>query len=147
MSKLRNVMPCARNLIASGLSVLALGVSGFAVADVVVIINPANSASIDEEQIAKIFLGQTKTFSNGSEAIPIDQKEGPVREDFGNKFLKKNPSQLKAQWARQIFTGGAKPPKELASDDEILKFVASTPGAIAYMDSSKVNKTVKVIKQ
>lgn len=124
----------------------SLTCSAVAVADVVVIINPANAASIDEEQIAKIFLGQTKTFSNGSEATPIDQKEGALREEFGNKVLKKNPSQLKAQWARQIFTGGAKPPKELASDDEILKFVASTPGAIAYIDSSKVNKTVKVVK-
>lgn len=125
---------------------LAISMGSSAWADVVVIVNPANSASIDEEQIAKIFLGQTKTFSNGSEAIPIDQKEGQVREDFGNKFLKKNPSQLKAQWARQIFTGGAKPPKELPSDEEILKFVANTPGAIAYMDSSKVNKSVKVLK-
>lgn len=123
-----------------------LSLAPLAMADVVVIINPANSASIDEEQIAKIFLGQTKTFSNGSEATPIDQKEGPIREEFGNKLLKKNPSQLKAQWARQIFTGGAKPPKELGSDDEILKFVASTPGAIAYIDSSKVNKSVKVVK-
>ncbi len=123
-----------------------LAITSSAMADVVVIVNPSNAASIDEEQIAKIFLGQTKTFSNGSEAIPIDQKEGPVREEFGNKLLKKNPAQLKAQWARQIFTGGAKPPKEMASDDEILKFVASTPGAIAYMDSSKVNKTVKVLK-
>ncbi|MBC3876019.1 substrate-binding domain-containing protein [Undibacterium sp. LX15W] len=114
--------------------------------DVVVIVNPANTATIDEEQIAKIFLGQTKTFSNGTEATPIDQKEGPVREEFGNRLLKKNPSQLKAQWARQIFTGGAKPPKELTSDEEILKFVASTPGAIAYIEASKVNKTVKVLK-
>ncbi|MBY0574875.1 MAG: substrate-binding domain-containing protein [Undibacterium sp.] len=127
--------------------ILSLMMSASALAgDVVVIVNPANTASIDEEQIAKIFLGQTKTFSNGSEAIPIDQKEGATREEFGNKLLKKNPSQLKAQWARQIFTGGAKPPKELGSDDDILKFVASTPGAIAYMDSAKVNKTVKVLK-
>lgn len=126
--------------------VVGLFTSSAAIADVVVIVNPANSAAIDEEQIAKIFLGQTKTFSNGSEATPIDQKEGPVREEFGNKLLKKNPSQLKAQWARQIFTGGAKPPKEMTSDDEILKFVASTPGAIAYVDSSKVNKSVKVVK-
>jgi ABC-type phosphate transport system substrate-binding protein len=126
--------------------VVGLFTSSAAIADVVVIVNPANSAAIDEEQIAKIFLGQTKTFSNGSEATPIDQKEGPLREEFGNKLLKKNPSQLKAQWARQIFTGGAKPPKEMASDDEILKFVASTPGAIAYVDSSKVNKSVKVVK-
>ncbi|MBR7745673.1 substrate-binding domain-containing protein [Undibacterium baiyunense] len=127
-------------------AIVGLFASSVAIADVVVIVNPANSAAIDEEQIAKIFLGQTKTFSNGSEATPIDQKEGPLREEFGNKLLKKNPSQLKAQWARQIFTGGAKPPKEMASDDEILKFVASTPGAIAYVDSSKVNKSVKVVK-
>ncbi len=129
--------------------VLLCGMVASAVAmagDVVVIVNPANSANIDEEQIAKIFLGQTKTFSNGSEALPVDQKEGALREEFGNKLLKKNPAQLKAQWARQIFTGGAKPPKELSSDDEILKFVASTPGAIAYIDSSKVNKSVKVVK-
>ncbi len=127
-------------------AIVGLFASSAAIADVVVIVNPANSAAIDEEQIAKIFLGQTKTFSNGSEATPIDQKEGPLREEFGNKLLKKNPSQLKAQWARQIFTGGAKPPKEMASDDEILKFVASTPGAIAYVDSSKVNKSGKVVK-
>lgn len=127
-------------------AIVGLFTSNAAIADVVVIVNPANSAAIDEEQIAKIFLGQTKTFSNGSEATPIDQKEGHLREEFGNKLLKKNPSQLKAQWARQIFTGGAKPPKEMASDDEILKFVASTPGAIAYVDSSKVNKSVKVVK-
>jgi ABC-type phosphate transport system substrate-binding protein len=120
--------------------------SSLAMADVVVIVNPANTANIDEEQIAKIFLGQTKTFSNGSEAMPVDQKEGAVREEFGNKLLKKNPAQLKAQWARQIFTGGAKPPKELGSDDEVLKFVASNPGAIAYIDASKVNKSVKVVK-
>ncbi len=131
-----------RLVLLGGMVASAVAMAG----DVVVIVNPANSANIDEEQIAKIFLGQTKTFSNGSEALPVDQKEGALREEFGNKLLKKNPAQLKAQWARQIFTGGAKPPKELSSDDEILKFVASTPGAIAYIDSSKVNKSVKVVK-
>jgi ABC-type phosphate transport system substrate-binding protein len=131
-----------RIVLLGGMVASAVAMAG----DVVVIVNPANSANIDEEQIAKIFLGQTKTFSNGSEATPVDQKEGALREEFGNKLLKKNPAQLKAQWARQIFTGGAKPPKELSSDDEILKFVASTPGAIAYIDSSKVNKSVKVVK-
>ena len=101
-----------------------------------VIVNPSNSASIDEEQIAKIFQDKPRPSPMVRRRF-YRSKEGPVREDFGNKFLKKNPSQLKAQWARQIFTGGAKPPKEMASDDEILKFVANTPGAIAYMDSSK----------
>ncbi len=114
-------------------------------ADVAVIVHPGNAASMDEEQIGKIFLGQTKTFPGGAEATPVDIKESQVREEFGNKVLKKSPSQLKALWARQIFTGGAKPPRELGSDEEVIKFVASTPGAIGYVDAGKANASVKVV--
>ena len=112
-----------------------------------VIVHPSNATALDDEQISKIFLGQTKTFAGGGEAIPVDQKDGAAREDFGNKVLKKNQSQLKALWARQIFTGGAKPPKELGGDDEVLKFVASTPGAIGYVEAGKANSSVKVVKR
>ncbi|MCV2353554.1 hypothetical protein LNV09_05195 [Paucibacter sp. B2R-40] len=124
---------------------LLAGGAQLAAADVAVIVHPSNAASIDEEQITKIFLGQTKTFSGGSEATPVDIKESPLREEFGTKVLKKNSAQLKALWARQIFTGGAKPPRELGSDEEVIKFVASTPGAIGYVDAGKANATVKVI--
>ncbi|MCV2351275.1 phosphate ABC transporter substrate-binding protein [Paucibacter sp. Y2R2-4] len=131
------------------LVVLALAGAGMGLAraDAVVIVHPSNAVSMDDEQVSKIFLGQTKTFPGGAEATPVDNKEGPLREDFGNKVLKKSPAQLKALWARQIFTGGAKPPRELASEDEVLKFVASTPGAIGYIDSSKANSSVKVLKR
>lgn len=115
--------------------------------DVVVIVHPSNGAALDDDSIGKLFMGQTKTFPGGAEATPVDLKEGGLREDFGNKVLKKNPSQLKALWARQIFTGGAKPPKELESEDAVVKFVAATPGAIGYVDSAKANSSVKVVKR
>src|SRR5437016_6094863 len=96
-----------------------------AMADVVVIVNAANTAAVDDDTIANIFLGQTKTFPGGAEASPVDQKEGAAaREAFGAKFLKKNPAQLRAFWARQIFTGGAKPIRQLEDDDAVVKFVA-----------------------
>lgn len=134
-------------LVAAGLC-LSLGLlASAAQADAVVIVHPSNATALDDEQISKIFLGQTKTFAGGGEAIPVDQKEGAAREDFGNKVLKKNQAQLKALWARQIFTGGAKPPKELSGDDEVLKFVAATPGAIGYVEAGKANSSVKVVKR
>jgi hypothetical protein len=37
--------------------------------------------------------------------MPVDQKEGALREEFGNKLLKKNPAQLKVQWARSRVNG------------------------------------------
>jgi len=87
----------ARTVLA-GLAALAL--AGAAQADIAVIVHPSNATALDDEQISKIFLGQTKTFSGGGEAVPVDQKEGATREDFGNKVLKKNPSQLKALCGR-----------------------------------------------
>lgn len=124
---------------------LLLAITHHAAADVAVIVHPGNAASIDSAQVSKIFLGQTKTFPGGAEATPVDIKDGQVREEFGNKVLKKSPSQLKVLWARQIFTGGAKPPRELGSDEDVLRFVASTPGAIGYIDAGKANASVKVI--
>lgn len=127
---------------------LALGLTATAQADMVVIVHPSNGAALDDEQISKIFLGQTKTFPGGGEATPVDQKEGAAaREDFNAKVLKKSTAQLKALWARQIFTGGAKPPKEVEGDEAVVKFVASTPGAIGYVDAGKAGSGVKVIKR
>ncbi|MDT8999538.1 phosphate ABC transporter substrate-binding protein [Paucibacter sp. APW11] len=145
-SKLHSLMHgCAMTL---GLGLGLLSASGLALADAVVIVHPSNAAALDDESISKIFLGQTKTFPGGAEAVPVDQKEGAAaREDFNGKVLKKTSSQLKALWARQIFTGGAKPPKEVDGDDAVLKFVASTPGAIGYIESGKVNATVKAVKR
>jgi ABC-type phosphate transport system substrate-binding protein len=129
------------------LSLLLLGVAPLAAkSSLVVIVHPSNMARIDEASIANIFLGQTKSFPSGAAALAVDLKDGPLREDFGIKLLHRRPPQLKALWARQIFTGGAKPPRELASEDEVLKFVAATPGAIAYVDAETAKKADNSIK-
>lgn len=133
-------------------AVIALTVAGLsaapnASADTVVIVHPSNTAALDDETISKIFQGQTKSFPGGAEASPVDLKEGATREDFSGKVLKRTTAQIKAYWARQIFTGGARPPKELDSEESVVKFVASTPGAIGYVDASKAGAGVKVLKR
>src|SRR5574343_621246 len=58
-----------------------------------------------------------------------------------------NATALDDEQISKIFPGGAKPPKELGSDDEVLKFVAATPGAIGYVEAGKANSSVKVVKR
>ncbi|MCE4555384.1 hypothetical protein [Pelomonas cellulosilytica] len=118
-----------------------------AIADPVLAVNAANSAHIDDEAAAKIFLRQVKTFPDGAPASPVTQKDGPVTEAFRTQVLKKNGSQLKAYWAQQVFTGGAKPPQELDGDDAVLKYVAETPGGIGYVESGKTRPGVRIIKR
>ncbi len=45
-----------------------------------------------------------------------------------------------------IFTGGGTPPKAYDNEDDIKKLVANNPNTIGYIDSSKVDVTVKVLK-
>jgi len=117
-------------------------------AEVAVIVNTGNSSEISDNDIKRMFLGKNKTFSNGEAVNAINLKSGNVtRSDFEKKVLGKSSSQVKAYWSKLIFSGKAKPLKELASDSEILSQVASTPNAIGYIDASKVDASVKVIKK
>ena len=79
---------------------------------------PVNSLTPD--QVEKLFLGKTSAFPGGASAIPIDPPKGPERDAFYLKTTGKQPSQLKAYWSKQIFTGAGQPPKEAESAQELV---------------------------
>jgi len=121
----------------------SLFVSSFAFAEVAVIVHPSNTSALDKAAIAKIFLGKTKSFPGGGPIIALTQ-EGAITEEFNTKLLGKSSSQLKAYWAKLVFTGKAKPPKSVA-EAEMLALVKNNPSTIGFIDSSKVTPDVKVI--
>ncbi len=129
------------------IAVATLVIGSAAYAGIAVIVHP--SAGIDAlsaDDIARIFLGKTKKFPNGQEAIPINQNEGsPVREKFNQAILKKTPSQYKAYWSRLVFTGKGTPPKDSGTDADVKALVAANPNVIGYVDSSVVDSSVKVV--
>lgn len=111
-----------------------------------VVVNPANSNSLANADIQRIFLGKSKTFADGSKATVLDQAEGSSeREAFANVVLNKNGQQLKAYWAQQLFTGKGKPPEELADSAAVKAKVASDPSAIGYIADTDVDASVKVV--
>ena len=116
-------------------------------AQVVVIISAKNPISkLSADQVSQIFLGQTKTYYTGAMAEPVDGAEGAAaRNDFYQKVLGKNASQLKAHWSKLSFSGKGQPPKALANDQEVVKFVAANPKFIGYVDKAAVDASVKVV--
>ncbi|MGE6315219.1 phosphate ABC transporter substrate-binding protein [Shewanella baltica] len=117
-------------------------------AGVVVIVNPSNTDAIDQKSIENIFLGKTKTFPRGAQAVPVNLDSAmPLRETFDTKVLGKSSSQLKSYWSQKVFTGKGTPPKEVSSGAEMIKLVASNPNIIGYIDSSEANDSVKVIAE
>lgn len=135
-------------LIKSSLLLSLCLTSSLALAEVVVIVNPSNTSQISNDDIKRIFLGKNKTFSNGDSINAVNLKSGnATRIEFERQALGKSGAQVKAYWSKLIFSGKAKPLKELTKESDILSLVSSTPNAIAYMDANKVDASVKVVKK
>ena len=127
-----------QRLVAVSTFVALFGIGGARAADIVVIVSPAST--LTKEQVADVFLG--KNTSNS----PIDLPESsPIRAAFYAKATGKEASQVKALWARLVFSGKSQPPKELPDASAVKKAVASDPKAVGYIDKSAVDASVKVL--
>jgi ABC-type phosphate transport system substrate-binding protein len=128
-----------------GIALAALAIP--AQAELVVIVNPKNpAASMSAEQVAQVFLGRSTSFPGGGAATALDQKEGAaVRDEFYTKVADKNPGQVKAFWAKQMFSGNGSPPRELGSSSDVKRAVASDPTAIGYVEKGALDSTVKSV--
>ena len=114
-------------------------------AEVAVIVNTSNASVVDTDTIKKIYLGKSKSFSNGSKVSPVNQDGTSIADEFNDKVVGKSSSQLNAYWSKLVFTGKGTPPEKLATDQAVIDFVAANGDAIGYIDSAKVSDKVKVI--
>ena len=88
-SKLKNL--CAA-FILSGLSISAF-------ADIAVICGPS-ADPVNKDQLTNLYLGRS------FERKLVDLPEGaPLRDQFYKKLVDREPTQVKAVWARVVFTG------------------------------------------
>jgi ABC-type phosphate transport system substrate-binding protein len=112
-----------------------------ALAEVVIVVNPANAATrMTTEQASQFFLGKSTMFT------PVDQAESSaIRAEFYKKIADKEPSQVKAIWSKLVFTGKGSLPKEYNSSADVKKAIAADPNGIGYIEKSAVDASVKVI--
>ncbi len=132
------------------LAALALAMSCAATAvsaGAVVIGNPGiNATQLSVEQVRDLFLAKTTKLPDGTTVTVIDQQDDtPIKDAFYTNVVGKTPRQLKAYWAKIVFTGQGVPPKSYAGDQAVKQQVANTPGAIGYVNDDAVDSTVKVL--
>jgi ABC-type phosphate transport system substrate-binding protein len=105
---------------------------------------PVNSLTAD--QVSQIFLGKINALPDGTKITAIDHQDGEaVKDEFYENVVGKTSSQLKAYWAKLIFTGEGVPPKPYSGDKNVKDYVAKNSGAIGYVSAESVDKSVKVL--
>lgn len=113
-----------------------------------VIVHPSNASALDTGVISKIFLGKQKSFPSGESVVPVDLKDGSgTKSAFTSSILNKSASQMKAYWAKLLFSGKGTPPKVAENDAEVIALVAKNPSIIGYVDAASVDGSVKVVHQ
>lgn len=115
-------------------------------AQVAVIVNKSvPAASLNGAKLSDLYSLSTKTWDNGTKVVVFDQKtDNDVKSKFYS-FVGKSAADMKKVWMRVQLSGEGKAPEALSSDDEVIKKVASTPGAIGYVSADKVTGDVKVV--
>ena len=127
-------------ILATGL----LALSALAQAENVIVVSSKSSvSSMTKEQVADIYLGNTKELPGGGQAAPLLPTSGSVRSEFFDKVLGKNEAQAKAIWSRLVFSGKGSAPRDVADSAETLKMIAANPNSIGVIEKSAVNSSVK----
>lgn len=113
--------------------------------NVAVVVNTANTLEeISTDKLRRLYLGQTKTFPNGSHArLARFTPSGPV---FDRAALGLQPEIVRSRWMAMIFRGEATTlPSELASAEDMKRFVREHADAIGFLPAGQADGTVKVI--
>lgn len=128
------------------LTMLVLLGAGKAVADMVVIVHPANDNAITQAFLQKLYLGKTQRFTDGSPATPLDLEAGePIREVFLTLAVDMKPVQYRRYWSKALFTGGGEPPREVANQRDVVGLVANQPEMVGYIDAQYLTDEVKAV--
>lgn len=114
----------------------------------VIVVNKANPVkALTLIELRRIFMKQTRMWPHAEPMVPVDwDSTTHMRRAFSQVVMNRSVREMAEYWVQQSMTQGLSPPSTLRSARAILRFVASVPGAIAYVPASEVDETVNVVK-
>jgi len=112
----------------------------------VIVHHEVKGAKISRSALSSIFLKQSPKWG-GRSIAPVDQSvRSDVRRSFSGDVLLQGIAEVQIYWQRRMSSGVTPPPVKI-SDEDVVAFVGSTPGAIGYVSAAiALPETVKTIE-
>ena len=111
-----------------------------------IVVNANNNEAIEISDVERIYLGKKGAADSRFEGKPIHlPRDNRLFKAFSKKVLGKTPSQLRAYWAKRIFTGKGRPPDTVSSQSELVEILTNNLNAIGYMNMTKVSPQLRII--
>jgi len=107
-------------------------------AGLTVIGNNLGSKSFTEQQIIDAFKAKNNFWSNGKAlAVCLPETKTSDANLICSKIYAKTVSEVQKFWLSQVFQGRSRSPHFFETDQEMIDFVAKTPGAIGAFVNDK----------
>ncbi len=100
---------------------------------------------IEKESAIDIFTLNRQHWSDGTKIVPVDYKGNNELKTKYYEYLGISYQNMQKIWLKKQFSGKATPPATYKSEEEIIDEVGSTPGAVGYVSTSKLNKDVRIV--
>lgn len=112
----------------------------------VIVAAPGTSdRKLTRETVARIFLRKQNFWESGARAQPVNLPVmHPLRRRFSLSILGAAPDTFQDYW-RDMYFHGVVPPHVLASEEAVVLFVLSTPGAVGYVSSCAAAQKLSIV--
>jgi hypothetical protein len=128
------------------LSVLLFSFALANAADYCAIAHPGNAtAEVSREEAKGFLLGTKIKWNDGTVVKLVLLSEGTAADTSSQDLAARTADQLAKYWKKQVFTGKGVSPDYFKTDEEVVAFVAKTPGAFGIVATAPANGSVKVL--
>jgi ABC-type phosphate transport system substrate-binding protein len=132
----------AKTLVAVAFAMVASAAPAADEVALAVIVHPSRAAQLTTETVKRIYLKRQRFWDDGHAIVAINQEvTTPARETFTRLVFGAEAERLPAYWNEQYFHG-VLPPITLGSEEAVVRYVASRPDAIGYVDARRVDASV-----
>lgn len=114
--------------------------------DIAIIVSKQSPvASLSQAEAQQLFSGQLRSINGHSvEALDMPGSDA-LRHAFYQQLLGRSADQMRAHWARLIFTGKARPPREVSNAGEMRALVTGNSHYVGYLPADQVPANAKVL--
>jgi ABC-type phosphate transport system substrate-binding protein len=115
---------------------------------VVVVRADSEIGALSRTEVTNIFLGRYRQLAGGAQAEPFDLPAGsPEHAAFYEALLNKTSAEIRAYWARLIFTGRVAPPRTVDSGDRLVEQLLANPRAIGYLERQRLDRRLRIVHE
>ena len=148
MNQIKRPCPAFKKVLWVSLGLLLISAQPTLSAPKILVHQDVDITAIDSTYLRQIFAMQIRKWPDNQ---VINVYTLPSTSDLHHGFvterLKVQPHQLDRIWNRMLFTGTGKAPTVVASEEEMVRVIQASPGAIGYVSGAYPAADVKVFQE